>query len=76
MTPQESALVARQARDVDALEQGFLAGSANISELDPGADGLPVLRASENRPALRTIMSNNFGFGGTNACVVFQRPED
>jgi 3-oxoacyl-[acyl-carrier-protein] synthase-1 len=37
---------------------------------------LPVLRASENRPALRTIMSNNFGFGGTNACVVFQRPED
>jgi 3-oxoacyl-[acyl-carrier-protein] synthase-1 len=58
------------------LDQGFVAGSANISELDPGADGLPVLRASENRPALRTIMSNNFGFGGTNACVVFQRPED
>jgi 3-oxoacyl-[acyl-carrier-protein] synthase-1 len=58
------------------LDQAFVAGSANISELDPGADGLPVLRASENRPALRTIMSNNFGFGGTNACVVFQRPED
>jgi len=56
------------------LDQGFVAGSANISELDPGADGLPVLRASENRPDLRTIMSNNFGFGGTNACVVFQRP--
>jgi len=58
------------------LEQGFMAGSANIVELDPKAEGLPVLRACEDSPALRTIMSNNFGFGGTNACVVFQRPED
>jgi len=58
------------------LEQGFLLGSANIDELDPRAEGLPVLRASEDAPALRTIMSNNFGFGGTNACVVFQRPVD
>jgi len=55
------------------LEQGFLAGSANISELDPRAEGLPVLRASEDAPGLRTVMSNNFGFGGTNACVVFQK---
>jgi 3-oxoacyl-[acyl-carrier-protein] synthase-1 len=55
------------------LEQGFLAGSANISELDPKADGLPVLRSSEDRPGLTTVMSNNFGFGGTNACLILQR---
>jgi len=58
------------------LEQGFLAGSANIDELDPRAEGLPVLRSSQDTPTLRTIMSNNFGFGGTNACVVFRRPQD
>jgi 3-oxoacyl-[acyl-carrier-protein] synthase-1 len=57
------------------LEQGFVAGSANISDLDPQAEGLPVLRSSADRPNLTTIMSNNFGFGGTNACLVFRRPE-
>jgi 3-oxoacyl-[acyl-carrier-protein] synthase-1 len=57
------------------MDQGFVAGSANISELDPAAEDLPVLRASEDRPGLRTVMSNNFGFGGTNACLVFQSPE-
>ena len=56
--------------------RGFLAGSANIDELDPRAEGLPVLRSSQDTPTLRTIMSNNFGFGGTNACVVFRRPQD
>ena len=56
------------------LEQGFVAGSANISELDPKAEGLPVLRSSEDRPDLTTIMSNNFGFGGTNACLVLRQP--
>jgi 3-oxoacyl-[acyl-carrier-protein] synthase-1 len=58
------------------LDQGFLAGSVNITELDPKAEGLAVLRTSEDRPELTTVMSNNFGFGGTNACVVFQRPQD
>jgi 3-oxoacyl-[acyl-carrier-protein] synthase-1 len=57
------------------LDQGFVAGSANIAELDPKAEGLAVLRTSEDRPELTTVMSNNFGFGGTNACVVFQRPQ-
>jgi 3-oxoacyl-[acyl-carrier-protein] synthase-1 len=58
------------------LEQEFLAGSANISKLDPNAHGLPVLLSSEDRPGLSTIMSNNFGFGGSNACLVFQRFRD
>jgi len=55
------------------LESGFMAGSANISELDPAAATLNVLTASQDQPELETVMSNNFGFGGTNACLVFQK---
>jgi 3-oxoacyl-[acyl-carrier-protein] synthase-1 len=55
------------------LEEGFVAGSANISELDAQAAGMPVVRASEDKAGLDTIMSNNFGFGGTNACLVMRR---
>jgi len=55
------------------LEQGFMAGSANITELDPKADGLPVLLETREAPGIKTVMSNNFGFGGTNASLVFQR---
>jgi|TARA_B110000483_G_C18206768_1_gene548197 3-oxoacyl-[acyl-carrier-protein] synthase-1 len=54
------------------MEQGFLAGSANITELDPDAEGLPILRETIEQPVDR-IMSNSFGFGGTNACLVFQK---
>ena len=55
------------------LEHGFMAGSANISELDPKAEGLPVLLETREAPDLKTVMTNNFGFGGTNASLVFQR---
>jgi 3-oxoacyl-[acyl-carrier-protein] synthase-1 len=55
------------------LEEGFVAGSANISELDAQAAGMPVVRTSEDKAGLDTIMSNNFGFGGTNACLVMRR---
>ena len=55
------------------MENNFMAGSVNITELDPKAEGLPVLRETVAAPDLNTIMSNNFGFGGTNACIVFQR---
>jgi len=55
------------------MQNRFMAGSANITELDPQAEGLPVLLESEEKADLNTIMSNNFGFGGTNASVVFQR---
>ena len=49
-----------------------LIGSANIEELDPKAGGFPVLR--ETRDAeLRTVMSNSFGFGGTNGTLVFAK---
>jgi len=55
------------------MENNFMAGSVNITELDPKAEGLPVLRETVAAPDLNAIMSNNFGFGGTNACIVFQR---
>ena len=55
------------------LENDFMAASANVTELDPKADGLPVLLKSQENAGLNTVMSNNFGFGGTNACIVFQR---
>lgn len=56
------------------MRDGFLAGSANIENLDPAAEGLPVLRETEERQA-RRVMSNSFGFGGTNASLVFERYE-
>jgi 3-oxoacyl-[acyl-carrier-protein] synthase-1 len=55
------------------LENDFMAGSANIFELDPRAEGLPVLLETRENAGLNTVMSNNFGFGGTNAGIVFQR---
>jgi 3-oxoacyl-[acyl-carrier-protein] synthase-1 len=54
------------------LQGGFMAGSANITELDPKAEGFPILRASRDAD-LRTVMSNSFGFGGTNGTLVFRR---
>jgi 3-oxoacyl-[acyl-carrier-protein] synthase-1 len=52
------------------LRDGFMAGSANIETLDPRCEGFPILRESRDA-ALRTVMSNSFGFGGTNATLVF-----
>ncbi|NZA28550.1 beta-ketoacyl-ACP synthase I [Luteimonas sp. SJ-92] len=54
------------------LQEGFIAGSANIANLDPKAADFPIVR--ESREArLDTVMSNSFGFGGTNASLVFSR---
>jgi 3-oxoacyl-[acyl-carrier-protein] synthase-1 len=54
------------------MQHGFAAASANIETPDPAAEGLPVLRERRDGP-LRTVMSNSFGFGGTNASLVFAR---
>ena len=52
------------------LRDGFIAGSANIETLDPRCEGFPIARESRDAD-LRTVMSNSFGFGGTNATLVF-----
>lgn len=54
------------------MRDGFMAASHHIDELDPRCEGFPILR--ETREAkLDTVMSNSFGFGGTNATLVFGR---
>ncbi len=57
------------------MNNGFIAGSANIDNLDPEAEGLPIVRENLEDQALNCVMSNSFGFGGTNASLVFQRFE-
>jgi len=52
------------------MENDFIAASANIEELDPAAQGLPIVREKLNQK-VKTAMSNSFGFGGTNASLVF-----
>jgi 3-oxoacyl-[acyl-carrier-protein] synthase-1 len=58
------------------MESNFITASANITELDPKAKGMPIVRENQENVTLNTVMSNSFGFGGTNACLVFQRFED
>lgn len=55
------------------MQEGFLSASANINELDPCAVGIPIVRERQDNVTLNTIMSNSFGFGGTNATLIFQR---
>ncbi len=55
------------------LEHDFMTKSANITELDGGAEGLPIVRERIDNASLRTVLSNSFGFGGTNACLVMQK---
>ncbi len=57
------------------MEHDFISASANIANLDPAADGMPIVRERRDNVRLNTIMSNSFGFGGTNACLVLRRFE-
>jgi len=55
------------------LEGDFIAGSANVETLDPEAAALPVVTQTLANAGLRTVMSNSFGFGGTNATLVMRK---
>ncbi|HFD80213.1 MAG TPA: beta-ketoacyl-ACP synthase I [Gammaproteobacteria bacterium] len=58
------------------LQHDFISASANIQYLDPAAEGMPIQTERRDNAGLRTVMSNSFGFGGTNASLVFRRFED
>ena len=58
------------------MEHNFIAASANIEQLDEEAEGLPIALKRQDDVQLNRIMSNSFGFGGTNACLVFDRYTD
>ena len=54
------------------LQNDFMAESANIETLDEAATGMPIVQATTIQ-SLNRVMSNSFGFGGTNACLVFEK---
>ncbi|MCG8359101.1 MAG: beta-ketoacyl-ACP synthase I [Kiloniellales bacterium] len=58
------------------MENSFLCASANIEDLDPEAEGVPILMEREDDVNINCVMSNSFGFGGTNATLVFRRHGD
>ena len=55
------------------MKEGFIGESAHITELDPEFDGVPIVRKRIDNAKIDTVLSNSFGFGGTNATLVFQR---
>ncbi|GGH95003.1 beta-ketoacyl-ACP synthase I [Pseudomonas fluvialis] len=55
------------------MQGGFIAGSANIDTLDPEVADLPIQRSTLENAKIDTVMSNSFGFGGTNATLVLKR---
>jgi 3-oxoacyl-[acyl-carrier-protein] synthase-1 len=57
------------------MNNGFICESANIENLDPAFADMPIVRERRDGVELGCVLSNSFGFGGTNACIVLKRPE-
>ncbi|WP_072396329.1 beta-ketoacyl-ACP synthase I [Hyphomicrobium sp. CS1GBMeth3] len=55
------------------MNNGFICESANIKELDPAFEDMPIVRNRIDNAELNCVMSNSFGFGGTNATLIFNR---
>jgi 3-oxoacyl-[acyl-carrier-protein] synthase-1 len=55
------------------MNNGFICESANIDELDPDFRGVPIVLQRQDDVSLNCVMSNSFGFGGTNATLIFRR---
>ncbi len=55
------------------MKNGFICESANIEELDPAFADIPIVRERQDNQQLNVVLSNSFGFGGTNGTLVFQR---
>jgi 3-oxoacyl-[acyl-carrier-protein] synthase-1 len=58
------------------LQNNFVAPSINIETLDPEMEGMPIARQRIDHVDHRTILSNSFGFGGTNCTLAFARYQD
>jgi 3-oxoacyl-[acyl-carrier-protein] synthase-1 len=57
------------------MQNGFICESANIEELDPAFADMPIVRKRIDKAGLGCVLSNSFGFGGTNATIVMKRLE-
>lgn len=55
------------------MESNFIAASANITELDEKAEGLPIVRQRMDNTEIKSFLSNSFGFGGTNCSLLFEK---
>ncbi len=58
------------------MQHKFVAASANVENLDEQAGGLPIVTTRRDDINLERVLSNSFGFGGTNSCLVFERFKD
>ncbi|MBN1586110.1 MAG: beta-ketoacyl-ACP synthase I [Candidatus Omnitrophica bacterium] len=58
------------------MEENFISGTANVENLDPRAEGVPIVTQRRDNVKLTRVLSNSFGFGGTNASLVFERPSE